>query len=95
MDENEVRWYVIGSVTRDHELKIRDELRRDAHECFVPLKYELKGKQGKRQRVLVHALPGLYARPSSSAATDFLSASPPFLIKRIISPCLSTTCVTS
>ena len=59
MDENEVRWYVIGSVTRDHELKIRDELRRDAHECFVPLKYELKGKQGKRQRVLVPALPGL------------------------------------
>ena len=59
MDENEVRWYVIGSVTRDHELNIRDELRRDAHECFVPLKYELKGKQGKRQRVLVPAVTGL------------------------------------
>lgn len=59
MDENEVRWYVIGSVTRNHELKIRDELRRDALECFVPLKYELKGEKGKRQRVLVPALTGL------------------------------------
>ena len=59
MDENEIRWYAIGSVTRDRELKIRDELRRDAHECFVPLKYVLKGARGKRQRVLVPAISGL------------------------------------
>ncbi len=59
MDENEVRWYVIGSVTRGHELKIRDELRRDNHECFVPLRYEVLKKRGHRQRTLVPAITGL------------------------------------
>ena len=59
MDGNEVRWYVIGSVTRGHELKIRDELRRDNHECFVPLRYEVLKKRGHRQRTLVPAITGL------------------------------------
>ena len=59
MDENEVRWYVIGSVTRGHELKIRDDLRREEHECFVPLRYEVKKKRGRRQRTLVPAVTGL------------------------------------
>lgn len=58
MDENEIKWYVIGSVTRGRELRIRDELRRDAHECFVPLRYEVKKLKGKRQRILVPAIKG-------------------------------------
>ena len=58
MDENEIKWYVIGSVTRGRELRIRDELRRDAHECFVPLRYEVKELKGKRQRILVPAIKG-------------------------------------
>ena len=59
MDENEVRWYVIGSVTRGRELKIRDELRRENHECFVPLRYDVRKKCGQRQRTLVPAVTGL------------------------------------
>ena len=59
MDENEVRWYVVGSVTRGRELKIRDELRRDDHECFVPLRYEVHKFRGQRQRILVPAVTGL------------------------------------
>ena len=58
MDENEIKWYVIGSVTRGRELRIRDELRRDAHECFVPLRYEVKELKGKRLRILVPAIKG-------------------------------------
>ena len=59
MDENEVRWYVIGSVTRGRELKIRDELRRDEHECFVPLQYEVRKVGGQRRRIMVPAVTGL------------------------------------
>ena len=59
MDEKEVRWYVIGSVTRRRELKIRDELRRDEHECFVPLQYEVRKVGGQRRRIMVPAVPGL------------------------------------
>ena len=59
MDENEIRWYVIGSVTRGRELRIRDELRRDEHECFVPLQYEVQNVRGHRQRILVPAVTGL------------------------------------
>jgi transcription antitermination factor NusG len=59
MDENEIRWYVIGSVTRGRELRIRDELRRDEHECFVPLQYEVRTLRGQRQRILVPAVSGL------------------------------------
>ena len=58
MDENDIRWYVIGSVTRGRELRIRDELRRDEHECFVPLQYEVKELRGIRHRILVPAIKG-------------------------------------
>jgi transcription antitermination factor NusG len=59
MDEKEIRWYVVGSVTRGRELRIRDELRRDEHECFVPLQYEVRKVRGQRQRTLVPAVTGL------------------------------------
>lgn len=59
MDEKEVRWYVIGSVTRGRELKIRDELRRDEHECFVPLRYDVRKLGGQRRRIIVPAVTGL------------------------------------
>ena len=58
MDKNEIKWYVIGSVTRGRELGIRDELRRDEHECFVPLQYEVKEIRGIRHRILVPAIKG-------------------------------------
>jgi hypothetical protein len=65
-------WYVIGSLNRQNELKIRDALRLDGKECFVPLRYELvkvkdkvSGKKGhkktqeRKERQLVPAIPGM------------------------------------
>jgi transcription antitermination factor NusG len=54
-----IKWYVLGSVSRGQELKIRDELRRESLDCFVPLCYELKQVKGQRQRMMVPAIPGL------------------------------------
>ena len=56
---SEERWYVLGSLKRNQELKIRDELRRDSLECFVPLRYVVKKVKGLRQRMMVPAIPGL------------------------------------
>ena len=53
------KWYVLGSLRRNQELKIREELRRDHLECFVPLYYVIKKVKGTRQRMLVPAIPGL------------------------------------
>lgn len=56
---SEARWYVLGSGSRNQELKIRDELRRDSLDCFVPLRYVVKTIKGTRQRTMVPALSGL------------------------------------
>lgn len=56
---SEEKWYVLGSLKRNQELKIRDELRRDSLECFVPLRYVVKKVKGVRQRMMVPAIPGL------------------------------------
>lgn len=56
---SEARWFVLGSLKRNQELKIRDELRRDNLECFVPLRYEVKTIKGHRERTMVPALSGL------------------------------------
>ena len=52
-------WYVIGSLNRQNELKIRDAFRKDGKECFVPLRYELVKVNGKKERQLVPAIPGM------------------------------------
>lgn len=52
-------WFVLGSLKRNQELKIRDELRCDNLECFVPLRYEVKTIKGHRERTMVPALSGL------------------------------------
>lgn len=46
-------------MSRGKELKIRDELRREGLECFVPLRYEIQTIQHHRQRTMVPALAGL------------------------------------
>ena len=56
---SEDQWYVLGSLSRNQELKIRDELRRDHLTCFVPLRYVVKTIKGVRTRTMVPALPGL------------------------------------
>ena len=52
-------WYVIGSLNRQNELKIRDAFRKDGKECFVPLRYELVKVNGKKARQMVPAIPGM------------------------------------
>ena len=52
-------WYVIGSLNRQNELKIRDAFRQDGKECFVPLRYELVNTRGKKERQMVPAIPGM------------------------------------
>lgn len=53
------RWYVLGSLKRNQELKIRDEFRRESFNCFVPLRYVVKTIKGARKRELVPAIPGM------------------------------------
>ena len=55
----EIKWYVLGAVSRGQELKIRDELRRESLDCFVPLSYQIKEVKGQRKRLLVPAIAGL------------------------------------
>ena len=52
-------WYVIGSLNRQNELKIRDAFRKDGKECFVPLRYELVKVKGKKARQMGPAIPGM------------------------------------
>ena len=67
-------WYVIGSLNRQNELKIRDAFRSEGRECFVPLRYELVtvkerakkkasvkkvGVSEWKERRLVPAIPGM------------------------------------
>lgn len=56
---SEKKWYVIGSLKRNQELKIRDELRRESLTCFVPLRYVIKNIKGIRKRLMLPAIPGL------------------------------------
>lgn len=52
-------WYVIGSLNRQNELKIRDAFRKDGRDCFVPLRYQISKEHGKKLRKLVPAIPGM------------------------------------
>lgn len=52
-------WYVLGSLKRNQELKIRDELRRASYECYVPLRYAVKTVKGVKKRLMLPAISGL------------------------------------
>lgn len=52
-------WYVLGSLKRNQELKIRDELRRANLDCFVPLRYTVKTIKGVKKRLMLPAISGL------------------------------------
>lgn len=49
-------WFVLGCTSPQHELKVRDDARLYGLESFVPLKYDVKKRQGHDRRVLVPAL---------------------------------------
>ena len=59
MTGQDVRWYLLGTLSRGQELKIRDDMRREGLECFVPLRYVVRTIKNHRQRTMVPALTGL------------------------------------
>lgn len=52
------RWYVLGGITQK-EIKVRDDMRRQGFQCYVPMKYEIRTVMGKKSRRLVPAIHGL------------------------------------
>ena len=56
---SEEKWYVLGSLKRNQELKIRDELRRANYDCYVPLRYTVKTIKGVKKRLMLPAISGL------------------------------------
>ena len=56
MEKSEEKWFVLGSLKRNQELKIRDELRRESLECFVPIRYSVKSIKGVKKRLMLPAI---------------------------------------
>ena len=56
---DEVKWYAVGCMSPQKELRVRDDARKWGLEAFVPLVYQVKTHKGQKYRALVPALPGL------------------------------------
>lgn len=52
-------WFVVGTLTKNREIAIRDQLTADQHCCYVPLKYITKTVKRQKQCTLVPAISGL------------------------------------
>jgi len=67
-------WFVMGCTSPRHELKVRDDARRYGLESFVPLKYEVKKRQGHDQRLLVPALSRLlFVKGTLDEVKDYIA----------------------
>lgn len=53
------QWFVVGTLTKNREIAIRDHLIASHLECFVPLTYTTKVVKQQKQRMLVPAISGL------------------------------------
>ena len=56
MEEEEPKWYSVGCVSPQKELKVRDDARMYGLDAFVPLSYVVKTRKGQKYRALVPAL---------------------------------------
>ncbi len=66
------RWYVLSANYRN-EVKIRDDLRRLGFDCYLPMRYELKERRGKKRRLLVPAINGMvFVKNIKSAIEEYL-----------------------
>ena len=55
-------------------MKIRDDLRRLGFNCYLPMRYELKERQGKKKRLLVPAINGMvFVRSSKTTLDDYIA----------------------
>lgn len=67
-------WYVMGCTSPRYELKVRDDARKYGLESFVPLKYEVKKRQGHDQRLLVPALSRLlFVKGTLDEVKDYIA----------------------
>lgn len=53
--EEPIKWYVLRAIFKK-EIEVRDDLRAKGIECFVPMHYVIREKQGRKVRVLVPAI---------------------------------------
>lgn len=53
--EEPIKWYVLRAIFKK-EIEVRDDLRAKGIECFVPMRYVIREKQGKKVSVLVPAI---------------------------------------
>lgn len=71
--DDAVRWYVLSANYRN-EVKIRDDLRRLGFDCYLPMRYELKERLGKKKRLLVPAINGLvFVKSTKSALEEYIA----------------------
>lgn len=67
-------WFVLGCTSPQHELKVRDDARCYGLRSFVPLKYDVKKRQGHDRRVLVPALSRyIFVKGSLEAIQDYIA----------------------
>ena len=72
-NDDAVRWYVLSANYRN-EVKIRDDLRRLGFDCYLPMRYELKERQGKKKRLLVPAINGMvFVKSAKSALEEYIT----------------------
>lgn len=71
--DNEVHWFVIGSLSLHKELKIRDNMRMEGIECYVPMRYEVKTVRRQQQRTLEPAITGvIFAKSTLATLKDYI-----------------------
>lgn len=81
-------WYVLGSLSARNELKIRDHLRHEGFESYVPLKNEVKRVRDVQRRKIVPAITGLiFAKASKEQLKEYCLTAPyqPFMRKSTFS----------
>lgn len=68
-----VRWYVLSANYRN-EVKIRDDLRRLGFDSYLPMRYELKERLGKKKRLLVPAINGMvFVKSVKTALEEYIA----------------------
>ena len=73
-DDGQARWYVLTANYRN-EIKVRDGLRRLGLKSYVPMRYELRQRNGRKTRLLLPAISSLvFVRADRQAVEDYLSA---------------------
>ncbi len=72
--DNEVHWFVIGSLSLHKELKIRDDMRMEGLDCYVPMRYEVKTVRRQQERTLEPAITGvIFVKSTLEILKEYIS----------------------